>query len=105
MRADAGEEHERFVRWLHSDEAALQYQKYLLSGYALAQAGNDLTISLAADEPQPIVRFLRNPRMWPEFWEFVGAGPGDTEVPPGALRIRWRYGDGFVDPGPVDLPE
>jgi hypothetical protein len=84
-------EHETFVEWLGTDEAKLQYAKFLLTGYTLAQQGDDLTISMSAEEPPPIIRFLRNPRMWPDYWEYLSAGSGAaSDVSEDAVRIRWR---------------
>jgi hypothetical protein len=85
------DDHERFVAWLNTDEARLQYAKFLLNGYVLAQLGDDLTITLAAEEPPALIRFLRNPRMWPDFWEYDSAG-GDEQPPDEAVRVRWRRG-------------
>ena len=83
------DEHERFVAWLNTDEARLQFSKFLLTGYTLAEDGDALTITLAAEEPPPIIRFLRNPRMWPEFWEFEAAGAGGAPAA-GTERVHWR---------------
>ena len=83
-------EHEQFIAWLGTDEARVQYAKYLLNGYSLAQQGDDLTISMTASEPPPIIRFLRNPRMWPDYWEYLSAGGSADDVPEEAVRVRWR---------------
>ena len=96
VKPEGREEHERFVAWLGSDEAAVQYAKFLLNGYSLAQQGDDLMITLAAEEPPPIIRFLRNPRMWPDIWEFESAGAGGAtagQAGAGTVRVRWRRGD------------
>ena len=87
------DEHEQFVEWLNGDEARQQYAKFLLTGYTLAEDGDALTITLAAEEPPPIIRFLRNPRMWPEIWEFESAGAGGPtsgQDGAGTVRVRWR---------------
>ncbi len=84
------DEHEQFVAWLQTDEAAVQYAKFLLNGYSLAQQGDALTVTLAAEEPPPIIRFLRNPRMWPDYWEYLSAGGDAADVPDDAVRVRWR---------------
>lgn len=95
VRPEAVDEHEKFVAWLQSDDAATQYAKYGLSSYVLSQAGNDLSVRFAAEEPPSVIRFLRNPRMWPEFWEFRSADPidepGDADRD-GDVRVRWRRG-------------
>jgi hypothetical protein len=90
VKPESREQHERFVAWLNTDEARVQYAKYLLNGYSLAQQGDDLTITMAAEEPPAIIRFLRNPRMWPEFWEYDSAGGSDEAVPDEAVRVNWR---------------
>jgi hypothetical protein len=83
-------EHEQFVAWLGTDEARVQYAKFLLNGYSLAQQGDDLTITMTASEPPPIIRFLRNPRMWPDYWEYLSAGAPTDDVPEETVRVRWR---------------
>jgi hypothetical protein len=96
VKPDAHDEHERFVTWLNGDEAKLQYSKFLLTGYSLAERDGQLTVTLAAEEPPPIIRFLRNPRMWPEFWEFESAGPSgqDADGGAGTVRVQWRRDGG-----------
>ena len=91
VEPEAREEHERFVAWLASDEAAVQFHKFLLTGYALWQDGDDLAVELAAEEPLAFIRFLRNGRMWPEFWEYR-ATPAEADAPGGEPRVRWRRG-------------
>jgi hypothetical protein len=90
VKPEHRDEHEQFVEWLGSDEAKTQYAKFLLNGYSLAQQGDDLTITLVAEEPPPIIRFLRNSRMWPEYWEYLSAGVETPDVPDEAVRVRWR---------------
>jgi hypothetical protein len=90
VKPESREAHERFVQWLGTDEAKAQYAKFLLNGYSLAQQGDDLTITMTASEPPPIIRFLRNPRMWPEYWEYISAGGDASDVPEDAVRVRWR---------------
>ena len=84
------EELEEFVAWLGTDEARVQYAKFLLNGYSLAQQGDDLTVTMTASEPPPIIRFLRNRRMWPDYWEYISAGSGAPDVPDEAVRVRWQ---------------
>jgi hypothetical protein len=90
VKPEGRDEHEQFVVWLNSDEAKAQYAKFLLNGYTLAQQGDDLTIAMAAEEPPPIIRFLRNARMWPEYWEYLSAGNAAEDIPEEAVRVRWR---------------
>src|SRR4051812_50035944 len=84
------EAHEQFVAWLGTAEAEAQYAKFLLNGYSLAQQGDDLTITMTAPEPPPIIRFLRNKRMGPDHWEYISAGAATDEDPDGSVRARWR---------------
>ncbi len=90
VRPEGREEHEQFVTWLNSDEAAVQYAKYGLNGYTLSQQGEELAIAMAAEEATTMIRFLRNSRMWPEIWEFQASGPGASEPEPASVRVRWR---------------
>lgn len=90
VAAGRRDEHESFVEWLNSDEARQQYAKYLLTGYGLAQTDDALTVSLSAEEPPAIIRFLRNPRMWPEFWEYDSAGDSGETPTPESVRVSWE---------------
>lgn len=87
--------HEDYVSWLCTDEAATQFAKYGLTGYSLMQHGDLLKVIMRAEEPLAVIRFLRNKRMWPDFWEFTAPGRAEVEEtePPevgGDLRVRWR---------------
>jgi hypothetical protein len=93
VKPEARDQHEQFVTWLGTDEAKLQYAKFLLTGYELGQQGDDLTVRLSAEEPPAIIRFLRNPRMWPNYWEYVSAGNEQAEIPADTLRVHWRKAD------------
>jgi hypothetical protein len=90
VKPEAHAEHEQFVYWLGTDEAKVQYAKFLLTGYTLAQHGDDLTILLSSEEPPAVIRFLRNPRMWPPFWEFQPGSTDVPDVPADEVRVRWR---------------
>jgi hypothetical protein len=97
IRPGAEEEHERFVAWLDSDAGRMMLGRTLLSGYRLEQADARITVRLAADEPPPIIRFLRHPRFWPEFWEFESAEAGRAVGPGARQRLAWRR-DEPLDP-------
>ncbi len=90
IRPGSQGEHEQFVAWLGSSEAAVQYAKFFLTGYTLAQDGDELTVVLKAEDPVAVIRFLRNRRMWPEFWEFRANDPSGAEPPAEQVRVRWR---------------
>jgi hypothetical protein len=90
VKPESRDEHERFITFLNSPEAAVQYAKFFLTGYTLAQDDDDLTVVLKAEEPQAFIRFLRNHRMWPEFWEFRANDPSGADPPDEQVRVRWR---------------
>ena len=90
IRDGAEAEHERFVEWLGSAEGRGFLERSLLTGYRLAEQDGRITVTLSADEPPPVIRFLRNPRFWPDVWEFESADR-DQAVGPGARqRVSWR---------------
>jgi hypothetical protein len=93
IRPGAEPEHERFVEWLASDEGRTMLGRALLGGYRLHEADGRITVRLLADEPPPIIRFLRNHRFWPEFWEFESAEPGRAVGPRAHERLAWRKGE------------
>ena len=90
IRPGAEAEHERFVAWLASDEGRTMLGRTLLTGYRLAEADGRITVRLSAEEPPPIIRFLRHHRFWPEFWEFESADPGRAVGPGARERLAWR---------------
>jgi len=90
IKPEAREAHETFVAWLQTDEARTQFSKFLLTGYSLHEDADTVTVTLSAAEPPPIIRFLRNSRMWPDFWEFESAGRGTDATTAGTERVRWR---------------
>ena len=107
VKSESRAEHERFVEWLNTAEAKEQYRKFLLTGYSLAQQGDDLTVLLSSEEPPAVIRFLRNPRMWPVYWEYITADTDVPELPPtqcasSGERPRpadGRQGERFVELG------
>jgi hypothetical protein len=90
IRFGAEAEHERFVAWLTSPEGRSLLSRSLLTDYRLVEQDGRLTVVFAADEPQAIIRFLRNHRFWPDFWEFESADPTRTVAPDATERINWR---------------
>jgi len=90
VKPESHDEHEQFVAWLNTDEARVQYAKFLLNGYSLVQEGDDLTVTMTYGEPPAIIRFLRNTRMWPEYWEYISAGGDAADLPDDAVRVRWQ---------------
>ena len=89
IRPGAETEHERFVTWLASDEGQTTLGRALLTSYRLDEADGRITATFGADEPPPIIRFLRNRRFWPEFWEFESAEPGQAVGPGARQRVAW----------------
>src|SRR5919198_2955479 len=83
-------EHERFVEWLRSPEGQGMLSRSLLTGYRLVEQDGRLSITFGADEPPPIIRFLRNRRFWPDFWEFESAASAATIGEGASERVVWR---------------
>ena len=92
LRADAAEEHRAFVEWLGSVEGQGLLARSLLTAYSLDEQDDRLTVRLAADEPPAIIRFLRNHRFWPEYWQFSSADPAQAVDSDQSRRITWRRG-------------
>jgi hypothetical protein len=90
VRPGAEAEHEGFVAWLASDQGHSFLARSLLTSYLLAEENGRVTVTLGADEPPPIVRFLRNPRFWPDFWDFESAERNQTVGPNALERVVWQ---------------
>ena len=90
IRPEGREEHERFVAWLASPEGGTALGRALLTSYRLREQDGRLTVELGADEPPPIIRFLRNRRFWPEIWTFESADPAAAVGGEAAERVSWR---------------
>ena len=92
LLAGRTDEHERFVEWLRSADGQGLLARSLLTSYRLAEADGRITVTLAADEPPPIIRFLRNRRFWPECWEFESADRSAAFSPATRELVAWRAG-------------
>src|SRR3954454_4907220 len=92
VKAGSEAEHEAFVASLASAEGLRLLARSALSGYELRQDGNKLTVLMSADEPPFIIRFLRNPRYWPAFWEFVSADAAQALGLESQRRVAWSKG-------------
>ena len=90
VRIGADGEHRAFVAWLQSEDGRQLLARSLLTGYSLVERDGQLTVRLAADEPPAIIRFLRNHRFWPEFWEFKSADPSQALGQDLDSAVRWR---------------
>lgn len=88
IRSGSETEHEQFVERLRSDAGADLLRRCGLTHYALYAHGSELDIVFRSEKPSIIAGFLRNKRLWPEYWEFAGAGAdADTMVSP---TFEWR---------------
>ena len=88
LRTGSELEHEAFVRWLESADGADLLGRCNLVYYALYEALPKLRIVFRSNRPSIITGFLRNKRMWPDYWEFEGsADAGDfvNDTP----RFQW----------------
>jgi hypothetical protein len=83
-------DHESFVAWLQSVDGQALLARSQLTNYRLAELGDRLTLTLGADEPPALIRFLRNRRFWPEVWEFESADPNAAVGPEATARVEWR---------------
>lgn len=99
IRAGAEAEHERFVGWLDSAAGRTALGRALLTGYRLEESDGRVTVRFAAAAPPPIIRFLRNRRFWPEFWEFESADPTQAVGSGARERLAWHTS------GPADGEE
>jgi hypothetical protein len=89
VREGSEREHAKFLEGLRTPASAELLVKYSLTEYAVYQRGRELDVIFKADKPTVIPGFLKNKRMWPEFWEF--ARPGEVDVPADkALVFRWQ---------------
>ena len=88
VRTGAEVDHQRFVEELRTSALAELLGKYSLTEYAMYQRGNELEVVFKSEKPTIIAGFLRNKRMWPDFWEFTQ--PGASDVPADKdLVFRW----------------
>src|SRR6266516_1032013 len=90
IRQGSDEEHKRFVAWLDSSDGRALLGRTLLTTYRLSEEGGRVTARFSADEPPPIIRFLRHRRFWPEFWEFESADPDQAVGPTAVERLAWQ---------------
>jgi hypothetical protein len=89
VRPGAEAEQARLLDWLNSSDGRASLSRSLLTSYRLVEEADRVTVTFGADEPPPIIRFLRNPRFWPDFWEFESAERGDALGPNAAERVVW----------------
>jgi hypothetical protein len=91
VQAGAEEQHQQFVESLRSPESAELLGKYSLTEYAMYQRADQLEIIFKSEKPAIIAGFLKNKRMWPDYWEFEA--PGQVDVPADKpLVFRWARG-------------
>ena len=91
VQPGAEQQHEAFVAGLRTPESAELLGKYSLTEYALYQDGDALDVIFKSEKPAIIAGFLKNKRMWPDYWEF--AAPGQTDIPDKQLIFRWTPQD------------
>ena len=73
---------------LQTPDAANLLARCSLTRYAIYQDGLDLEIVFTSQKPSIIPGFLRNKRLWPEFWEFTQPG---TEGDPAGKTLRFQW--------------
>ena len=83
-------EHERFVTWLNSADAAEVFRRRRLNTYTLTQDGDRLHVVFTAPhtgDPRIMIDFLRYPGLWPEYWTFEDS---EKHADDGEVRVEWR---------------
>jgi hypothetical protein len=91
VQSTADEQHDAFVAALRSPESAELLGKYSLTEYAMYQRDRELEVIFKSEKPEIIAGFLKNKRMWPDYWEFEA--PGTADVPADKpLVFRWTRG-------------
>jgi len=76
------------VAELRTPASADLLRKYSLTEYAMYQRDQELEVIFKSEKPEIIAGFLKNKRLWPDFWEF--AHPGEVDVPADKPEIfRW----------------
>jgi hypothetical protein len=89
VQPGAESEHDQFVAWLASAEGQSLLARSLLASYQLREQAGRLSVTLGADEPPAIVKFLRNRRFWPDFWAFESAERANAVGPDARQRVTW----------------
>jgi len=90
VQAGAEKQHEAFVAGLRTPESAALLAKYSLIEYAMYQRDHALDIIFKSEKPSIIAGFLKNKRMWPDYWEFEARG--ETDGPDKPLVFKWTHG-------------
>jgi hypothetical protein len=91
VQAGAEAQHDRFVEELRTPASAELLGKYSLTEYAMYQRADDLEVIFKSEKPEIIAGFLKNKRMWPDYWEFEA--PGEADMPADKeLVFRWTRG-------------
>ena len=89
VRSGSEADHARFLAWLASPDGRALLARSLLTSYRLAEENGRVTVRFSADEPPPIIRFLRHRRFWPDFWEFESADPAQAVGPSAREVFSW----------------
>ena len=88
VQAGAEKQHDEFVSALRTPDTAELLGKYTLTDYAMYQRDDEIEVIFKSEKPSIIAGFLKNKRMWPDYWEFEG--PGQADVPADkSLVFRW----------------
>ena len=92
IQAGAEQQHQDFIAGLRAPEGAALLGKYSLTEYAMYQREDDLEVIFKSEKPSIIAGFLKNKRMWPDYWEFLG--PGEADAPADKpLVFHWAPGE------------
>jgi hypothetical protein len=76
------------VEQLASEAGADLLRRCGLTHYALYEHESSLDVVFRSDKPSIIAGFLRNKKLWPDFWEF--GAPGAEADESGPATFEWR---------------
>lgn len=88
LRPGSEEEHRAFLKQLESPAGRDLLRRCGLTSYSLHQQGDRLDVVFRSEKPSIIPGFLRNRRLWPEYWEFSQPGGEQDELGPPVFE--WR---------------
>ena len=88
LRAGSEAEHRAFLERLRGADGADLLRRCGLTGYALYEQGSQLDVVFRSEKPSIIAGFLRNKKLWPEYWEF-GAPGNEADLLP-VPTFEWR---------------
>jgi hypothetical protein len=91
-------EHAQFLEWLNGPEAQEIFRRRRLTEYELWERDGQVVVRFTAPhtgDPRLMIDFLRYPKVWPSFWEFIRGGRAEdesmVEPPRDAIKVHWQH--------------